>query len=88
MFNIDDKTSLNTAIIEKENSLQTKKASLMNLMQKQNKQLRQKEKLTNLSEQIAIKQKKLQNEQLKLTQFITKTNADKRDIRAKANIII
>ena len=80
MFNIDDKTSLNTAIIEKENSLQTKKASLMNLMQKQNKQLRQKEKLTNLSEQIAIKQKKLQNEQLKLTQFITKTNADNEHI--------
>ena len=80
LFNIDDKTSLNTAIIEKENSLQTKKASLMNLMQKQNKQLRQKEKLTNLSEQIAIKQKKLQNEQLKLTQFITKTNADNEHI--------
>ena len=80
LFNIDDKASLNTAIIEKENSLQTKKASLMNLMQKQNKQLCQKEKLTNLSEQIAIKQKKLQNEQLKFTQFITKTNADNEHI--------
>lgn len=80
LFDIGDKTSLNTAIIEKENSLQTKKASLMNLMQKQNKQLRQKEKLTNLSEQIAVKQKKLQNEQLKLTQFITKTNTDNEHI--------
>lgn len=80
LFNIDDKALLNTAIIEKENSLQTKKASLMNLMQKQNKQLRQKEKLTNLSEQISIKQKKLQNEQLNLTQFITKTNADNEHI--------
>lgn len=80
LFNIDDKTSLNSAIIEKENSLQTKKASLINLIQKQNKQLLQKEKLTNLSEQIAVKQKKLQNEQLKLTQFITKTNTDNEHI--------
>lgn len=80
LFNIDDKTLLNTAIIEKENSLQTKKASLKNLIQKQNKQLLQKEKLTNLSEQIAVKQKKLQNEQLKLTQFITKTNTDNEHI--------
>ena len=80
LLNIDNKALLNTAITEKENSLQTKKASLINLMQKQNKQLLQKEKLTNLSEQMAVKQKKLQNEQLKLTQFITKTNADNEHI--------
>lgn len=76
LFGNDDKNSLEARIEKEETALQEKKSLLTEKMQKYGEQLQKKEKLTKISEQLAVEQKKLQDAQLELARCITQVETD------------